>query len=151
MRLRELLNKNCINLNLEAKDKVGHIKEMVALLSAAGKITAGKSDIICEKIMEREKMGSTGIGDGVAIPHIKTEDVDKIVGAFGISKKGIEFDSLDGQPVYLSFLLLTPQGEKNNHLQALAEISAFFKDNQSRNELMEMDSSKKAYKYIKKL
>ncbi|MGM0441596.1 MAG: PTS sugar transporter subunit IIA [Elusimicrobiota bacterium] len=151
MRIKELLNKNCIKLNLEKTDKLGHIKEMISLLVEDGKISEKNADEICDKVMEREKMGSTGIGDGVAIPHIKTEYVDKIVGAFGISKEGIEFNSLDGKPVYLSFLLLTPEGERNEHLQALAEISAFFKDNQSRNELMEMENEKKAYKYIKKL
>lgn len=151
MRIKELLNEDCIKLNLEKRDKVEHIKEMIDLLAEDGKIPKQKADEICDKVMEREKMGSTGIGDGVAIPHIKTEYVDKIVGAFGISEKGIDFNSLDGKPVHLSFLLLTPQGEKNKHLQALAEISAFFKDNQARNELMEIDNKKKAYKYIKKL
>ena len=101
--------------------------------------------------MERENMGSTGIGEGVGIPHIKLNYVDTIVGALGVSKKGVDFDSLDGNPVYISFLLLTPEEARNEHLKALSEISLFLKDKYYRDELRAMKDDKQAYKLIKKI
>ncbi|MBN2406425.1 MAG: PTS sugar transporter subunit IIA [Elusimicrobia bacterium] len=151
MKITDFLSKECIKLKLSETNKDGHLKEMVNILSSAGKVPASKVNQITSKLVERENMGSTGIGEGVAIPHVKTEHVGSIVGALGISEQGIEFDSLDGAPVYISFLLLTPVEARNEHLKALSEISLFLKDKYYRDELKAMKNEKQAYKLIKKL
>ena len=151
MRIKDFLGKECIKLDLVETEKQKHIGEMVKILADAGKIPKDKVKKITEKLMERENMGSTGIGEGVGIPHIKLNYVDTIVGALGVSKKGVDFDSLDGNPVYISFLLLTPEEARNEHLKALSEISLFLKDKYYRDELRAMKDDKQAYKLIKKI
>ena len=151
MKIKEFLGKDCIMVDLEKTDKEGHIREIVSILEKAGKVSSDKVEKIIERLMERERMGSTGIGEGVAIPHIKIEDVSSIIGALGISRKGVDFDSLDGEPVYISFLLLTPVEARNEHLKALSEISIFLKDRYYRQELRNSENSKHAYKLIKRV
>lgn len=151
MRIRDLLNKDCIKLNVEKVKKEEHIHEMVQILVSAGKIDKGNADEVVEKLMEREKLGSTGIGQGIAIPHIKTKHVSSTTGALGVSEKGVDFDSLDGEPVFISFLLLTPENATNEHLLAISEISHFLKDKVYRDELRTVENVKQAYKVIKKV
>jgi mannitol/fructose-specific phosphotransferase system IIA component (Ntr-type) len=151
LRIKDFLGKECIKLDLEQVEKKTHIKEMVEILHAAGKVPKNKIDEITDKLMEREKLGSTGIGQGIAIPHIKTDHVSATTGALGISKKGVDFDSLDGEPVYISFLLLTPVEATNEHLLAISEISHFLKDKFYRDELRASENEKEAYKIIKKV
>ena len=105
----------CIKLDLEEVEKKNHIKEMVSVLVDAGKVKKADLNKIITKLMDREKLGSTGIGEGIAIPHIKTDYVTSTTGALGISQKGVDFESLDGEPVYISFLLLTPSEATNEH------------------------------------
>ncbi|MCM8780929.1 MAG: PTS sugar transporter subunit IIA, partial [Candidatus Omnitrophica bacterium] len=90
---------------------------------------------LIEAIMAREALGSTAIGQGVAIPHAKSDCVSKLVATFGLSKKGIDFDSLDGEPVYIFFLLIAPQDSAGPHLKALARISRLLKDKYFRDSL----------------
>lgn len=151
MRIKDFVSKESIDLDLKETDKKEHIAEMVGILISAGVVKEKSSGKIIEDLMKREEMGSTGIGGGIAIPHIKTDEVDKVAGAVGISRKGIDFDALDGEPVYVSFLLLTPTGAPNEHLKALSEISAFLKDDITIKALKELESPKKAYKFIKKV
>jgi len=138
-------------LDLKETEKGKHIGEMVGLLASAGKIPNSKVKIIIKKIIEREKKGSTGIGEGVGIPHVKIKDVDNIVGALGVSKKGINFNSLDGHPVYISFLLLTPDEDSKEHLQALSAIAQFLKDSYYRDELRAVKNKKQVQELIKKI
>ncbi len=151
MRIKDFLGKDCIGLNLKEVKKKEHLTEMVEILVPIGKIMEDKVDEIIDKLMEREELGSTGIGQGIAIPHIKTEHVSTTTGALGVSEKGVDFDSLDGEPVFISFLLLTPQGATNEHLLAISEISHFLKDKFYRDELRKVKSLKEAYKIIKKV
>ncbi len=151
MRIKDFLSKDCIGLNLKEVKKKEHLREMVEILVPIGKIMEDKVDEIIDKLMEREELGSTGIGQGIAIPHIKTEHVSTTTGALGVSEKGVDFDSLDGEPVFISFLLLTPQGATNEHLLAISEISHFLKDKFYRDELRKVESLKEAYKIIKKV
>ncbi len=151
MRIKDFLSKDCIGLNLKEVKKKEHLTEMVEILVPIGKIMEDKVDEIIDKLMEREELGSTGIGQGIAIPHIKTEHVSTTTGALGVSEKGVDFDSLDGEPVFISFLLLTPQGATNEHLLAISEISHFLKDKFYRDELRKVKSLKEAYKIIKKV
>ena len=85
--------------------------------------------------MARESLGSTAIGQGIAIPHAKSDSVTKLVAAFGLSKKGVDFDSLDGEPVNIFFLLLAPQDSAGPHLKALARIARLLKDKYFRDNL----------------
>ncbi len=85
--------------------------------------------------MSREALGSTAIGQGIAIPHAKSDCMTKLVAAFGLCKKGIDFDSLDGEPAYIFFLLLAPQDSAGPHLKALARISRLLKDKYFRDSL----------------
>ncbi|MEA3506207.1 MAG: PTS sugar transporter subunit IIA [Elusimicrobiota bacterium] len=151
MKIKDFVSKDSIELNLKEETKKEHMAEMVGLLVDAGVVKEKASGKIIKELLKREEMGSTGIGGGIAIPHIKTDEVSSVAGAIGISKKGIDFDALDGEPVYVSFLLLTPTGAPNEHLKALSEISAFLKDDITIKDLKELESSRKAYKFIKKI
>lgn len=92
MKIRDFLSTGCIRLDLDKIEKELHIREMVEILESAGKLVKNKVNKIVKKVIDREDIGSTGIGHGIAMPHIKTEHVTSIVGALGISKKGIDFN-----------------------------------------------------------
>jgi fructose-specific phosphotransferase system IIA component len=151
LRIKDFLSKDCIKLDLEEVEKKAHIREMVEILHANGSIAEDKVDEVTEKLMEREKLGSTGIGNGIAIPHIKTESITTTTGALGVSQKGVNFDSLDGEPVYITFLLLTPKGATNEHLLAISEISVFLRDKFYRQELRKGENIKTVYSLVKKV
>lgn len=151
MRIKDFLSKDCIKLDLDEVEKKAHVREMVEILHANGSIAEDKVDEVTDALMERERLGSTGIGNGISIPHIKTDHVKTTTGALGISQKGINFDSLDGEPVYISFLLLTPKGATNEHLLAISEISHFLKDKFYRDELRKGENIKTVYNLIKKV
>jgi len=121
MRLTNLLSKDTIIPDLSATDKEGVIHELVERLYNS-KLIDGMERV--EKaLMDRERLGSTGIGSYVAIPHAKCDDIKNLVAAFGKSKKGVEFDALDQKKVHYIFLLLAPKSEVGKHLKALARIS----------------------------
>lgn len=126
MKIMDFLSEDLIKVGLESTTKKDAISELVTLLYTSKKIKDQKQ--IVDVLMEREKLGSTGIGQGIAIPHGKSEYVKDIYAAFGVSKKGIEFDALDGEPVYLIFLFIAPPDSAGTHLKALAKISHLLKD-----------------------
>ena len=126
MHLSELLNEKAVSLSLAARDKESCIKELVQLLEAAhGVNTRGE---ILSKVLQRESMMSTGIGNGVAIPHGKTRLLDHLVAACGVSVPGIEFDSMDGEPASLFILLVSPESLRGPHVKALANVSRLLKE-----------------------
>jgi PTS system nitrogen regulatory IIA component len=135
MKITDFLSKEAILMDIKAAKKEGAIKELVEALVGAGDIDKGDRARLIEALMARELLGSTAIGQGVAIPHAKTEDVKKLVAAFGLSKKGVNFDSLDGEPAYIFFLLVAPQDSAGPHLKALARISRLLKDKYFRDNL----------------
>src|SRR5213076_3148817 len=104
------------------------IKEMVQALVKAGRIEEATSKKVVKALMDREELGSTGIGAGVAVPHARHDSVTELIGAFGRSKKGINFDALDGEPVHVLFLLLSSKGASGAHLESLAYISRLVRD-----------------------
>jgi len=106
------------------------------------------SDSMVKVLLEREKLGSTGIGDGIAIPHGKLPGLENLIVSFGRSKEGIEFDSLDGKPVHIFFLLMAPENSAGQHLKALAKISRMLKEETFRNDLMKMQTSDEIYSLI---
>jgi len=134
MRIIDFLNEKCISINLKGRNKREVLEELVDLLVKAGEIE-DKEEMV-KVLLEREKLGSTGIGEGVGIPHGKTKTVKKLVAAFGRSEKGIDFDSLDEEPTYLFFLMVAPQDSAGPHLKALARISRLLKEKDFREELM---------------
>jgi mannitol/fructose-specific phosphotransferase system IIA component (Ntr-type) len=138
MRLSELLNEQSVSLSLQARDKESSIKELVQLLeSAHGVNTRGE---ILSKVLQRESMMSTGIGNGVAIPHGKTRLLDHLLGACAVSPAGIDFDTMDGEPATLFILLVSPESLRGPHVKALANVSRLLKEESVRNALRQSSS-----------
>lgn len=135
MKITELLKKEFILEQLKAKSKQEVLAELAGVF-VKGKIKFD-SGAMLRVLMEREKLGSTGIGDGVAIPHGKLAGLDEILVAFGRSREGIAFEALDGKPVHLFFLLMAPENSAGQHLKALAKISRMLKDREFRKKLLE--------------
>jgi mannitol/fructose-specific phosphotransferase system IIA component (Ntr-type) len=113
---------------LPATNKEGVIRAMVESLRAAGQFRGADLEDIIRAILKREFLGSTGIGRGVAIPHTKHNSVERLVGTVAISHKGIAFDSLDGEPVHVFVLLISPQDRPGDHLRALENVSRSLRD-----------------------
>jgi nitrogen PTS system EIIA component len=146
MQMDQILKIGFLNENMLAKTKTEALEELVnALIKGGLKLNCAK---VIEVLQQREKLGSTGIGDGLAIPHGKISSLDEIVVAFGRSKKGVDFDSLDGKPVHIFFLLLAPENSVGQHLKALARISKMLKKANFRQKLIETDSKSDLYKLI---
>lgn len=148
MKIMDFLCKQAISTDIKATDKEGIIKELVELLVAAEEIDKRDRNKLLEILMAREALGSTAIGQGVGIPHGKSDCVNKLVAAFGISQKGVNFDSLDGEQVYLFFLLVAPQDSAGPHLKALARISRLLKDKYFRDSLKQARDDKTVIKVI---
>lgn len=130
-----LLRKEFVLEQLQAKDK----QEVLAELAGALARGRTKEDLgaMVRVLREREKLGSTGIGGGVAIPHGKLPGLGEIMVAFGRSREGVEFDAVDGKPVHLFFLLMAPENSAGEHLKVLAKLSRMLKDGQFRKRLLE--------------
>jgi nitrogen PTS system EIIA component len=134
MQIMDFLSPDAIKMSLESKTKKDVIKELVELLVQSGKIKDKKK--MTQILIEREELGSTGIGQGIAIPHGKSDTVNELTAAFGLSLEGVGFDSLDGEPVNIFFLLVAPEGAAGAHLKALARISSLLKDKYFRKSLI---------------
>ena len=134
MHLTEIIDEQCIKIPLQHKSKRGLIKELVDLLAEAGRIE--DRDGILESVLEREKLMSTGVGNGVAIPHAKSKLVDTIIAAFGITSEEVDFQSLDDKPVRLIFLLIGPEDNPSLHIKALSKISRLTSHKQYRQNLL---------------
>ncbi len=134
MRLEQIFNIQCLVENMTSRTKEDALSEMIEGLMKSGlKIDPART---LDILLQREKLGSTGIGDGVAIPHGKIQGIEDIVVVFGRSKKGIEFDSVDKKPVSLFFLLLAPENSAGDHLKTLAKISKMLKTASIREKLI---------------
>ncbi|MHB8137655.1 MAG: PTS sugar transporter subunit IIA [Smithellaceae bacterium] len=146
MRLDQIFKIEFLNDNLSSNSKKDVLAELINVLIGSGlKIDKVKANDV---LQQREKLGSTGIGDGVAIPHGKVSDLNELVVAFGRSKKGIAFDAIDGKPVHLFFLLLAPENSTGQHLKALAKISKMLKTPNFRKKLIEAKTTSDLYKAI---
>ncbi len=145
MKISELLNKDSIIADLKADNKKAAIKELASAVSTA---TRASGDEIASVLMERERLGSTGIGGGIAIPHGKLDLIDSIVVGFGLSKKGVEYDSLDNKPVHIFFVLLTSENSTGGHLKVLAQISKLLKMEQFKKGLIAATSVDDIYNII---
>src|SRR5438132_8575716 len=134
MPLTDLVTPNAIIQALKVKGKKKAIKE---LSSRAAKLTGQNERLIFETLMQREKLGSTGVGNGIAIPHGKLPKLEKLVGLFARLDRAIDFEALDGQPVDLIFLLLAPEAAGADHLKALARVARLLRDGDTINKLRE--------------
>ncbi|WP_040206004.1 PTS fructose transporter subunit IIABC [Neobacillus jeddahensis] len=138
MRITELLTKDTIHLSLTSTEKLDVVEELVTVLDAAGKL-ANRSDFKKE-ILKREQQSTTGIGDGIAIPHAKTNAVKQAAIAFGRSTGGVNYESLDGQPAHLFFMIAATEGANNTHLEALARLSSILMKEEVRKQLFDAKS-----------
>ncbi|MEE9912858.1 MAG: PTS sugar transporter subunit IIA [Deltaproteobacteria bacterium] len=146
MRLDQIFKREFLSENLLSDNKRDVLAELINVLIASGlKIDRAKA---IDVLQQREKLGSTGIGDGVAIPHGKVSDLQDLVVAFGRSHKGITFDAIDGKPVHLFFLLLAPENSTGQHLKALAKISKMLKTPNFRKKLIDAKTTSDLYKAI---
>ncbi len=134
MRITELLTQETILLNIEGKQKLDAINQLVDLLNSAGKLT--NKEEYKEAILKREEQSTTGIGEGIAIPHAKTKAVKTPAIAFGRSTSGIDYESLDGQPANLFFMIAAPDGANNTHLEALSRLSTILLKEDARAKLL---------------
>ena len=123
MDLVDILTKDQILTDLQAADRWQAIDELINILVTTGKIQAQHRDAIAAVVKKRETSMSTGIGFGIGIPHASTDLIKEVVGALGRSRKGMNFDALDNQPVNLVMLFLVPQGQFQKHLHTLANIA----------------------------
>lgn len=149
MKIMDFLSAEAISANLQSTDKKELIKELVGLLIKSGGIKDKDKEKVVKVLLEREALGSTGIGQGIGIPHGKFGGVKRLVGACGISRQGVDFESLDGEPVYIFFLLLAPEDSAGPHLKALARVSRLLKDKYFRETLKTAKDDKALFKVLK--
>ncbi len=149
MDIMDFLGKSSISIDLQAKDKKSVLTELMDLLVSSGVLAKNERSDILKKLEEREVLGSTGIGKGVAIPHAKSPKIKKMVAALGISKNGIDFKSLDGELTRIFFLLVAPGETPGPHLKALAKISRLLDDKFVRDRLLSSKGNQEVLKIIK--
>jgi len=137
MKLSDILPRDAIIANLISTDKKGVLEELAASVAPIAKTG---SDEILRVLLEREQLGSTGIGGGIGIPHGKLASINSIVVGFGLSRKGVEFDSLDQRPVHVFFLLITSENSTGIHLKVLAHISKLLKTKNFKESLIKAKS-----------
>lgn len=146
MKLSDILNQNHVIPDLKAKDKKGVLAELVDVIVSSDP-TLDKNSLV-KVLLERERLGSTGIGDGVAIPHGKFQGLKHPIISFGRSRKGLDFDAMDGEAVFLFFLLVAPEDSASIHLKALAKIAKIIKSRSFRNVLMQVPTREEIYQTI---
>ncbi|OJH16844.1 PTS fructose transporter subunit IIA [Bacillus obstructivus] len=138
MKIIELLTKDTISLSINSTEKMDAIEELVSVLDSANKLNDRAE--FKKAILKREEQSTTGIGEGIAIPHAKTKAVKQAAIAFGRSSNGVNYDSLDGQPSHLFFMIAAPEGANNTHLEALSRLSTILLKQEVRQLLLEANS-----------
>jgi PTS system nitrogen regulatory IIA component len=146
MKIVDILSKDAVKVDLQARDKKSVIEEISELVVRSAGLTDKQG--VVQVLMEREALGSTGIGLNVAIPHAKLQGVDSIIAALARSKEGIDFGSIDGQPVMLFFVLISGVNTAGTHLKALAKISRLLKNDETREALISCNCSVEMYEIV---
>jgi len=146
MILTQILQPTCVKVPLESKDKESAIVELVDLLNDNGLLL--DKDIVLEAVLTREKTRSTGIGSGIAVPHGKCKAVKELVMAIGITDEPIDFASVDGRPVKIIILLVSPSDQTGPHIQALARISRLMLDEEFKQALEKATSAEEVYELL---
>ena len=146
MRILDILKESSILVGLKSETKKAVLEEMVGVLAEQGAV--GDKQKMLEVLLARESLGSTGIGQGIAIPHGKSGVAKELVAACGISRGGVDFDALDDDKVFVIFLLIAPEDQASQHLKALARVSALLKDKYFRKALIAAESSADVIKVL---
>jgi nitrogen PTS system EIIA component len=147
MKINEILAPEMVLPELKGNSKDQVLKELAQGLAA--KCPGIRLEDLTAVLSERERLGSTAIGDGIAIPHGKLRGANKIIGAFGRHREGVDFESLDGNPTHIFFVLVAPEDSASLHLKALARVSRLLKDDAFRARLIEAADSAEIYRLIK--
>ncbi len=147
MKLSDYLSESGISTNLAGSNKSEVITNLVNILTETTQLK--NREKLVEMLEERESLKTTGIGSGIAIPHCKSSNVDKVHIIIGISKEGIDFQSLDNKPANFFFLLVAPETSGSEHLKASAKIVRLFREASIREELLTFDTSSEVIEYIK--
>jgi PTS system nitrogen regulatory IIA component len=147
MKLGEYLEKDLVLPNLASGNKPDVLNELLAPLG--DKYSKVDTDQAVRVLLEREKLGTTGIGDGIAIPHGKLENLESVIVVVGRSDKGVDFDALDHKPCTIFFLVLAPEQMAGMHLRVLAHISRTLKDETFRKEFADADSQSALWELLK--
>ncbi len=145
MKILDVLHKEAILSSLKSFDKKGVIEELV---TPVARISGVNHEHLVRVLMERERLGSTGIGEGIGIPHGKLKDLESLILGFGLSRKGVDFESMDGLPTHIFFLLITPDNSTGIHLKLLARISKILKSEAFREKLLNAANSDEIYSII---
>ena len=146
MRIEDVLKESCVIADIKARTKEGALTELVEALKGADLVKDVEK--VVRVILDREKLGSTGIGDGIAIPHGKLGDIRTMLCAFGRSEEGVNFDSVDEKPVHIFFLLLAPEESASLHLKMLSRISRILRDPSVRARLVRLTDRETIYRDI---
>ena len=146
MKIADVLTREHVIQDLEANNKRQALKELASFISE--KFPSLNKDKVFETLEERENVCSTAIDEGVAIPHCKISGIPNLILAIARSKKGIEFDSLDGNPTHILILILSPENSSSLHIQALAAVSKKFKDSKLRDKILNASSDEEIYNLI---
>ena len=146
MKITDILKKEHIIKDLNSCDKKNVLDELSSFLEDKGEITSKENLLVA--LIEREKLGSTGIGENVAIPHAKISEIDNIITVFGRSKNGVEFESLDQKPVNFIFLVMAPENSTGQHLKVLARISRLFKNPSLRESVLRTNEADQIYSIL---
>jgi len=146
MTMGEILRESCVIADLKSKTKREIFVELIDTLKDANLVEDAEKAL--NVVLEREKLGSTGIGDGVAIPHGKMKGLRSILCAFGKSQEGVDFDAVDSKPVHIFFLLLAPEDSASLHLMTLSRVSKLLRDPSFRKRLLELSSPHEIYNAI---
>lgn len=146
VKITDYMSEDLISLNLKAKNKDEALKELSMLIGKSTKIE--KKDSIYKALLERENLGSTGIGKGVAIPHAKTDVAEGLTIAFGISREGVDFKSLDQEKVKIFFVFASPFKDSQIYLKVLARISRLIREEKFREKLLECNDPKEILECI---
>ena len=133
MKICEVLHKEAILADLKARNKKGILEELVGPVAEIAHV---HPEDLVKVLLERERLGSTGIGGGIGIPHGKMKNLESLVLGFGLSRKGVDFESLDGKPAHIFFLLMTPENSTGLHLKLLARISRILKNETFKDRLL---------------
>ena len=148
MKILDVLPKAAIITDMKSKVKNEVIEELVVSIS---KITGINSAELIKVLLERERLGSTGIGGGIGIPHGKLKNLKSLIMGFGLSRKGVDFESIDNRPTHLFFILLTPENSTGLHLKLLARISRLLKNESFKSRLMKATDSDQVYSIIEEV
>ena len=146
MKILEVLDKEAILVDLKSDDKKGVLEELV---TPAARIAGVNHEEVMRVLLDREQLGSTGIGGGIGIPHGKLKGLKSLVLGFGLSRKGVDFESIDGKPTHIFFLLVTPENSTGLHLKLLARISRILKNDLFKERLMQATDSVEILSIIK--